>query len=111
MALSKIQDEMLALSGNACKAWVNFNGTGTVAINDSFNVSSITDIGTGAYEINFINDMLNTTYACFGGGNPYHAICPPAGGAKTVSKVQINTYNQAQAITDYASITVSVVAN
>jgi len=35
------------------KAWVNFNGTGTVAIRDSYNVGSITDLGTGNYRVNF----------------------------------------------------------
>jgi hypothetical protein len=44
------------------KAWVNFNGTGTVAIRDSFNVSSITDNGTGAYTVNFTTAMPNTNY-------------------------------------------------
>lgn len=37
----------------ACRAWVNFNGTGTVAIRGSGNVSSITDFGTGSYTVNF----------------------------------------------------------
>jgi hypothetical protein len=46
-----------------CKAWVTFNGTGTVAINGSFNVSSITDNGTGDYTVNFTTAMPNTTYA------------------------------------------------
>ena len=45
------------------QAWVNFNGTGTVAIRDSHNVSSITDNGTGDYTINFTNNMANVTYA------------------------------------------------
>jgi len=45
-----------------CKAWVNFNGTGTPAIRDSFNVSSITDNGTGDYTINFTNAMANANY-------------------------------------------------
>jgi len=45
------------------KAWVNFNGTGTVAINDSFNVSSITDNGTGDYTVNFTTAMPNANYA------------------------------------------------
>jgi hypothetical protein len=44
------------------KAWVNFNGTGTVAIRDSYNVSSITDNGTGAYTINFATAMPNANY-------------------------------------------------
>jgi hypothetical protein len=45
------------------KAWVNFNGTGTVAIRDSFNVSSITDHGTGQYSVNFTTAMPNANYA------------------------------------------------
>lgn len=45
------------------KAWVNFNGTGTVAIRDSFNVSSITDLGTGRYRINFTTPMPSANYA------------------------------------------------
>ena len=48
--------------GQFCKAWVNFNGTGTVAIRDEFNVSSITDNGTGNYTVNFTNNMANTNY-------------------------------------------------
>ena len=46
----------------ACKAWVNFNGTGTVAIRGGYNVSSITDNGTGDYTVNFTNAMVNANY-------------------------------------------------
>lgn len=46
-----------------CKAWVNFNGTGTVAIRASGNVSSITDNGTGDYTVNFTNAMTDANYA------------------------------------------------
>jgi hypothetical protein len=49
--------------GTLCRAWVNFNGTGTVAIRASFNVSSITDNGTGDYTVNFTNAMPDTNYA------------------------------------------------
>jgi hypothetical protein len=45
------------------KAWVNFNGTGTVAIKASGNVSSITDNGVGDYTINFTNAMVDANYA------------------------------------------------
>ena len=45
------------------RAWVNFNGTGTVAIRDGGNVSSITDNGTGNYTINFTNNMPDVNYA------------------------------------------------
>jgi hypothetical protein len=48
------------------KAWVNFNGTGTIAIRDSFNVSSITDNGTGDYTVNFTTAMPNANYAIAG---------------------------------------------
>jgi hypothetical protein len=49
-----------------CKAWVNFNGTGTVSIRDSYNVSSITDNGTGDYSINYTNSMGSADYAYAG---------------------------------------------
>lgn len=47
----------------ACRAWVNFNGTGTVAIRASGNVSSITDNGTGDYTVNFATAMPDANYA------------------------------------------------
>jgi hypothetical protein len=47
----------------ACKAWVNFNGTGTVAIRGGYNVSSITDNGTGDYTVNFSTAMPNANYS------------------------------------------------
>lgn len=49
-----------------CKAWVNFNGTGTVAIRAAGNVSSITDNGTGDYTVNFTNAFFDTNYAIHG---------------------------------------------
>jgi hypothetical protein len=45
------------------RAWVNFNGTGTVAIRASGNVSSITDLGTGNYRINFTAAMPDANYS------------------------------------------------
>ena len=47
----------------ACRAWANFNGTGTVAIRASGNVSSITDNGTGNYTVNFTTAMPDASYA------------------------------------------------
>jgi len=52
--------------GQLCKAWINFNGTGTIAIQDSFNVSSIADNGTGDTTITLTNAMSNTNYAVTG---------------------------------------------
>lgn len=45
-----------------CRAWVNFNGTGTVAIRAAGNVSSITDNGTGDYTVNFTTAMPDANY-------------------------------------------------
>ena len=45
-----------------CRAWVNFNGTGTVAIRASGNVTSITDNGTGSYRVNFTTNMPDVNY-------------------------------------------------
>ncbi len=47
-------------------AWVNFNGTGTVAIRSSYNVSSITDNGTGDYTVNFATALADANYAVGG---------------------------------------------
>lgn len=50
----------------ACRAWVNFNGTGTVAIRASGNVSSITDNGTSDYTVNFTTAMPDANYGISG---------------------------------------------
>ena len=49
------------------KAWVNFDGTGTVAVRDSMNVSSLTDNGTGDYSANFTNAFAAADYVAFTG--------------------------------------------
>ena len=56
----------------ACRAWVNFNGTGTVAIRASGNVSSITDNGVGDYTVNFTTAMSDTDYATVVSGDAYN---------------------------------------
>jgi len=61
-----IPDALSTASGSApsysARAWVNFNGTGTVAIRESGNVSSITDNGTGDYTVNFTTAMPDANY-------------------------------------------------
>ena len=53
-----------------CRAWVNFNGTGTVAIRASGNVTSITDNGTGDYTVNFTTAMPDANYGTQITGSP-----------------------------------------
>ena len=51
------------LQQGLAKSWANFNGTGTIALTDSFNVASLSDEGTGEYETNFTNSMNNGDFA------------------------------------------------
>ena len=55
----------------SAKVWINFNGSGTISTRDSYNVSSITDDGTGVYTVNINNDMNNTSYSTVGAGGEY----------------------------------------
>lgn len=50
----------------SARAWVNFNGTGTLSINDSANISSVADGGTGSYNINFTTAMPDENYTAAG---------------------------------------------
>jgi hypothetical protein len=96
------------------RAWVNFNGTGTVAIRDSGNVSSITDNGTGNYTANFTTNMPDINYVVSG----IPANTASSGGAlfveifgfdnQTVSGVRVQNRNSA-ANYDALSIQLSVI--
>jgi hypothetical protein len=54
------------IKNGIAKAWVNFNGTGTVAIRAQYNVSSITDNGTGDYTVNFTTAISDANYVAAG---------------------------------------------
>jgi hypothetical protein len=54
------------IATNIAKAWVHFNGTGTIAVNASHNVASLTDNGVGDYTVNFTNAMVDANYAVAG---------------------------------------------
>lgn len=51
---------------SAAKAWANLNGTGTIALRDSFNISSVVDNDTGNYTFNFSNSMSNANFSLSG---------------------------------------------
>jgi hypothetical protein len=64
-----IRDGNSAEVGQFAKSWVNFNGTGTIAVRASFNISSLTDNNTGTYSINFTNALADANYSfVFNGG-------------------------------------------
>ena len=58
--------------GQLIKVWINFQGSGTVAIRDSFNISSLTDNGTGDYSLNYSNAFSNDDY-CLAGTAGYNS--------------------------------------
>lgn len=72
MTPERTAQAIAALATNSVKAWVNFNGTGTVAIRSSFNVSSITDYGTGDYGVNFTSALANADYTVVATNGPTH---------------------------------------
>ena len=91
--------QFATVSGTApiypCRAWVNFNGTGTVAIRASGNVSSITDNGTGDYTINFTTAMSDVNYGYAGMGRQDAANAAfMAPGTSATSSFRFQTYNE-----------------
>lgn len=107
-------DNFDTAGGNAVKAWANFNGTGTVAIRASYNVSSITDNGTGDYTVNFTTAISDTNYAAvFGGGAQAaatNAYITEQNDTVLRSTTQFRIYSQANATTvaDKAVISIAI---
>jgi hypothetical protein len=60
-------DTTYVINGSV-KAWVNLDGTGTIAMRDSFNMASVTDNGTGDYTYTMTNSMNNANYASVAAG-------------------------------------------
>jgi len=75
-----------------CRAWVNFNGTGTVAIRASGNVSSIGDNGTGDYTVNMTTAMPDANYAATCGGTRNDGAQSSILGIITTSNVTTTTF-------------------
>jgi hypothetical protein len=95
------------------KAWVNFNGTGTVSIRDSYNVSSITDNGTGLYTLNLSITMANSDYVAGGSakaayttGASSRTLTPTSG--LTTTSCQVETARGTTARTDSALVNVII---
>ena len=94
------------------KAWVNFNGTGTVAIRASYNVSSITDNGVGDYTMNFTTALADANYALSVNGyqtTANNAFFGYAGGQTyTTTAVRLTTVNSAFLGTDMQNVSVAI---
>lgn len=98
---------------NPIKAWVNFNGTGTVAARASFNVSSITDNGIGDYTVNFTNALADANYAVLGTvgdrstADSPRAVMVSSAAAPTASTCRIVTTVNGTGAEDQARVSVS----
>ena len=65
-----VKNDGRSLSEFTARAWAHFNGTGTPALNESHNVSSLTDVSTGNWNVVFETAMATTTYACVANCEP-----------------------------------------
>jgi hypothetical protein len=104
-------------------AWVNFNGTGTVAIRSSYNVSSITDNGTGDYTVNFATALSDANYSVVGSNSPNAGVAYSAGlsicysiagnalAAPSTSSVRVGTAGVVGGAFDSTYISVAIFGN
>jgi hypothetical protein len=101
----------------ACRAWVNFNGTGTIAIRASGNVSSITDNGVGRYTVNPTTAMPDANYSTCVNAGPaptdanYSLATYDVDGVYSASSVKIATYRQSggtPTLTDFSIVSVAI---
>ena len=91
---------------SASKAWINFNGSGTVATRDSFNFSTLTDNGTGDYTVAHTNSMANDDFVILANvgtsstnDSPYQA--KPHHDGWSVSSTRVNTIYANESTSDY----------
>jgi hypothetical protein len=96
-------------------AWVNFNGTGTVAIRSSYNVSSITDNGTGNYTVNFATALSDANYSVTGtAGNAASGtriLMTPYSTAPSTTAAQVGVQNSVFTLTDTEYVQVQIFGN
>jgi hypothetical protein len=99
--------------GTLCRAWVNYKGTATRAINSSFNVSSVTFVSTGIYTINFTTALSDANYAAVvgadnGSGATLWCCTSSSGAAPTTSAFRVQSFNTSVTLTDAPLIQVAV---
>ena len=104
LTVSNVSDGSLSIpttyvTNGSAKAWVNFNGTGTIAERDSLNVSSLTDDGTALYQISFTNAFSAADYATAG-------FCGNDGTGANIATVLTKKYNEAANTTSTANVAV-----
>jgi hypothetical protein len=98
------------------KAWINFNGTGTPAINASYNVTSLTDNGSGDYTVNFTTAMGDVNYTMagmcrFASGTSYGSMTLGDADTKTTTALQVLSWSDDASINDCTEGNVIVFGN
>ena len=95
------------------KAWVNFNGTGTVAIRSSYNVSSITDSGTGSYVVNLSTATSDANYSVAGSvaGTAITHFKTNQSATRTTSACPVYSLNSSHSVADGEFVEVQIFGN
>ena len=100
------------LQQGLAKAWVNFNGGGTIAARDSFNVSGLTDNGTGNYSVSYSNNMQSEGYAVSGSsanaGTNWECWLGSTYGYPTTSDVGLGTGYDSPVTNDSLHVTATI---
>ena len=102
-----------AATAYGCRAWVNFNGSGTVAKRGDGNVTSVTDNATGNYTVNFTTAMPDANYAFLstagaGSGTTNGFVTAPYAVANTTSSIRIGTHNAGGSLVDFGYVSVAI---
>jgi hypothetical protein len=103
-----------AATAFGCRAWVNFNGSGVVAIRESGNVTSITDNGTGEYTVNFTTAMPDANYAVVGTASDAQSnassgfLNQPFASANTTTTTKIQTKRPEVSFVDSTFVNVAI---
>ena len=112
--VTKVKTET-AIDDNIPLAWVSFKGTSTVTIEDDFNVSSITDNGTGDYTVVYTSGLPNDDYCCVGmsmrDSDNISALCMkgdanPAS-YKRIESVRLSNRDNANSSVDAANVSIA----
>jgi hypothetical protein len=113
-ASSNNSTPMATIAEGTAKTWLRMNGTGTPAINDSFNVSSITDQATGNYRVTIATDMANANYCAVtgaGGGSSNQTLmnCSTPGDALAAGTIDLDLqYEHSTGANDPEIISLSI---
>ena len=100
----------LVSATNTAKAWVNFDGTQAAAsmIRASYNVTSMTDSGTGRYIVNFTTAFADVNYVTLFSGDAYRLRVSETGAAQTTTtSARLDTFNSSNASADVADLSVT----